>query len=416
MPKRKLKKKVKVLFIAIILLIVLFVVGYYEIHGDVKKLSLKLKGSSKITLELGKKYKEKGAKAYYNKKDISSRVKIIGHVNSKKVGTYNIGYIIKHKMVSKKKMRKVSIVDTVKPVITLVDEEISIYQNSTFEDPGVKATDNYDGDITSKIKTENKVDTSKIGAYEVIYKVEDSSGNSAEAKRIVNVVLDNPNQKVAVLNYHFFYDPEKGEGCNESICEKVSDFRAQLDYLKENNFKTLTMKEFRDFMYGKRAIPEKSVLITIDDGAMGTGKQNGNKLIPILEEYKMHATLFLITGWWDIENYRSPYLDVESHTNEMHKENVCRGVTRGAKMLCLNSDEVLKDLQKSISITKSKQAFCFPFYAYDAKAIEAVKKAGFELAFIGGQRKATRNTNKYLIPRYVILKEATLEDFKKYVN
>ena len=40
---------------------------------------------------------------------------------------------------------------------------------------------------------------------------------------------------------------------------------------------------------------KKSVLITIDDGALGTGIQNGNKLIPILEEYKMHATLFLIT-------------------------------------------------------------------------------------------------------------------------
>ena len=415
--KKKLKRKAKVLIpITIILLIVLFVVGYYEIHGDVKKLSLKLKGPSEITLELGKKYIEKGAKAYYNKKNISPTIKVIGHVNSKKVGKYNIGYKVKYKMVSRKKKRVINIVDTKKPVITLVEDEIDIYQNSTYEEPGVKALDNYDGDISSKIKVDNKIDITKVGTYEVIYKVEDSSGNSAEAKRIVNVVLDNPNQKVAVLNYHFFYDPDKGESCNEEICEKVSDFRSHLEYLKENNFKALTMKEFRDFMYGKRAIPEKSVLITIDDGALGTGKHNGNKLIPILEEYKMHATLFLVTGWWDIKNYQSEYLEVESHTHEMHKENVCRGVTRGAKMLCLNSDEVLKDLEKSISITKSKQAFCFPFYAYNQNAIELVKKAGFELAFIGGQKKATRNTDKYRIPRYVILKQATLEDFKHYVN
>ncbi len=53
------------------------------------------------------------------------------------------------------------------------------------------------------------------------------------------------------------------------------------------------MQEFRDWMYGKKSIFQKrSVLITIDDGAMGTGAHNGNKLIQFLEEYEMHATLF----------------------------------------------------------------------------------------------------------------------------
>ena len=206
------------------------------------------------------------------------------------------------------------------------------------------------------------------------------------------------------------------EVCNESICEKVSDFKSHLDYFKENNFKTLTMQEFRDWMYGITELPLKSVLITVDDGAMGTGTHNGNKLIPILEEYKMHATLFLITGWWDINNYKSPYLDIQSHTNDMHKGGMCSGVSRGAQMLCSSDEEVRNDLKKSIDITKSKLSFCFPFYAYDDRTISLVKEAGFDLAFIGGNTKANRSKDKYHIPRYPIRANTTLQEVINYVN
>ena len=206
------------------------------------------------------------------------------------------------------------------------------------------------------------------------------------------------------------------ETCDESICEKVSDFKSHLDYFKENNFKTFTMQEFRDWMYGITEIPLKSVLITVDDGAMGTGTHNGNKLIPILEEYKMHATLFLITGWWDINNYKSPYLDIQSHTNDMHKGGMCSGVSRGAQMLCSSDEEVRNDLKKSIDITKSKLSFCFPFYAYDDRTISLVKEAGFDLAFIGGNTKANRSKDKYHIPRYPIRANTTLQEVINYVN
>ena len=64
-----------------------------------------------------------------------------------------------------------------------------------------------------------------------------------------------------------------------------------MSYLRDNGYKTLTMSEFNDWMDGKIEIPEKSVLITIDDGAAGTYTH----LPQILNEYQMHATLFLIS-------------------------------------------------------------------------------------------------------------------------
>ena len=223
-------------------------------------------------------------------------------------------------------------------------------------------------------------------------------------------IAENPpqinSQGIAVLNYHFFYDASK-EVCNETICLDTAKFKDHLNYLKENNYKTLTMEEFKRWMYGEIELPEKSVLITIDDGALGTGKHNGNKLIPLLEEYQINATLFLIAGWWDINNYRSPYLTIQSHTFDMHQYGSCGK----GQINCATLEEAKIDLQKSLDIIGNNDSFCFPFYAYSETSLRAVKETGFKLAFVGGMKKATRNSNKFLIPRYPIYSNITMKSF-----
>ena len=232
-----------------------------------------------------------------------------------------------------------------------------------------------------------------------------------EVKEIV-VVKKTNEQEIAVLNYHFFYDSSIGESCNESICLDVSVFRKHLDYLKDNGYKTLTISEFKRWMYNEIELPKKSVLITIDDGAMGTGKHNGNKLIPILEEYNMNATLFLISGWWDVSNYRSNNLDIQSHTFDMHNYGSCGK----GQVVCSTHDQLLEDLKKSLTIVDNNDSFCFPFYSYNQSAIATVKEAGFKLAFVGGSRKAKRSDNKYTIPRYPIHKSHSMQQFINMVS
>ena len=217
---------------------------------------------------------------------------------------------------------------------------------------------------------------------------------------------------VPVLNYHFFYDPTIGEGCDETICLTVQKFREHLEYLKNNGYTALTMKEFTSWIYGEIDVPEKSVLITIDDGAMGTGAHNGNKLIPLLEEYKMHATLFLIAGWWKTENYKSDYLELQSHTYNMHQYGSCGK----GELVCANYEEAKKDLETSLIEIKDNTSFCYPFYSYDDEAIQAIKDLGFKVAFAGGNRNASRNNNKYIIPRYPILSDISLNQFINIVS
>lgn len=406
------------LVVGLIVLVAGGYIVYQTLYLDyINKIEITLNGEKEIQVEVFSEYKDEGAKATFRKKDITNQMKINGDVDTSKIGEYNITYevVYKHKKNSEK--RKIIVVDKIVPELTLSGEDkYTIYIGESWEDPGYSAVDNYDGDITDKVVVDSTLDTNTEGTYTITYTATDTSGNVTTKQREVEVkkkVLIT-SQGIAVLNYHFFYG--EGESCNESICLSTTKFEEQLKYLKDNGYKTLTMDEFVRWMYGQIELPEKSVLLTIDDGAMGTGAHNGNKLIPLLEKYEAHATLFLITGWWDINNYQSDYLDVESHTHDMHNEGFCSGVTRGARMLCSTHDVVLADLKQSAIITGSTNAFCYPFYAYNDSAINIVKEAGFKVAFAGGGYKATRNSNKYAIPRYPIQSNISLNTFVNYIS
>lgn len=217
---------------------------------------------------------------------------------------------------------------------------------------------------------------------------------------------------IAVLNYHFFYDPNTEE-CNESICLKKDLFENHLKYFKDNNYYTASVKDLDLWMDKKINLPLNTVLITVDDGALGTDSH----LIELLEKYDLKGTLFLITGWWSKDKYKSANLDIQSHGNDIHLENYCSGVSRGAKGLCLSKDELVKDLEKSIKkLDGEHTAFCYPFYLYSDTMISAIKEVGFSLAFTGGERKVTRSDNKYKIPRFIIYNGTTVNDLKKILN
>lgn len=213
---------------------------------------------------------------------------------------------------------------------------------------------------------------------------------------------------IGVLNYHFFYD-STNEVCDEIICLKTSKFEEQLKYLKDNNFYTATMKDMSLWMSRKIRLPKKTTVLTVDDGAMGTGIENGNKLIPLLEKYDLHATLFLITGWWPKENYQSPNLEIQSHGDNIHNYT--------NEALYKSKQQLLDDFSLSINkLNGENTAFCYPFYAQNATVRSAVAESGFKIAFVGGNVKANQNNDPYRINRYVVLNSITLNSFINMVN
>ena len=427
MKKRKLKKKV---FAKIFIFLGIFAIiaGSYftfdyvmkEVNGEAKYLMLDLVGDSKVIVKYNEEYKDPGAKSSYKDENLTDKIKVDTNIDLEHVGTYKYKYDVKYKNQEKSVERIIEVIDDEKPTIELIGQKIvTMVEGNPYKELGAKAKDEYDGDLTDKIEIDtSKLDTKKIGSYKVTYKVTDSSGNTTDIERTVNVVKKAAaNKKIAVINYHFFYK-DWSENCHEYLCLRIDRFEEQLKYLKDNGFYTLTIDEFVKWMYGELEIPEKSVLLTVDDGAWGTSKIKGNYLIPLLEKYQMHATLFLITGWWGIDggidNYKSDYLDVQSHTHNFHYAGVCSQYR--SKVNCVSYDDLLKDLKQSIEIVKDTNSFCFPFYEYSETSIKAVKAAGFKVSFIGGYRKASRSDDKYKIPRYPIYDSTSLEQFKNMVN
>ena len=177
------KKKTNLILISIIITIILILIALIIFIFFNPLIKIKLIGKDE-TIEVFTKYKDKGVKIEGTK----NKVKITNKVNTNKLGTYTITYKITHLKTTKIIKRKVKVIDTTKPEITLQGNEVTIYQNDTYNEPGYTATDNYDKDITSKVKVTNNIDNTKAGTYEVTYSVSDSSKNKTEIKRKVNVI------------------------------------------------------------------------------------------------------------------------------------------------------------------------------------------------------------------------------------
>ena len=149
-----------------------------------------INGSNPLTLHVGENYKELGAKAV-DETDGKVNIAISGSVNTTKVGKYIIAYtaVDKAKNIAKKQ-RIINVIakpDTTPPKITLNGGNITIKVGQTYHELGVKAYDDIDGDISSKIVIYNGVNTNKAGIYYVKYSVSDKAGNKATAIRKVTV-------------------------------------------------------------------------------------------------------------------------------------------------------------------------------------------------------------------------------------
>lgn len=216
---------------------------------------------------------------------------------------------------------------------------------------------------------------------------------------------------IAVLNYHFVINKDAGEDklCEpSSICHTDTQFDSHIKYIKDNGYFSITMEELERFIDGKINLPVKSVAITIDDGWFVARANN------ILNNYQVMGTLFLIGYLAPVSDYASPYLEVHSHTWNLHNVSEC-SEGRSA-LLCYDKDTIVTDLKKSRESLNNTPYFCYPFYEYNDNAIEALKEAGFTMALTGGNRKVKINEDKYKVPRYVIYNTTSVDKLASIIS
>ena len=177
---------------------------------DVTAPELRLNGDATITMAVGTEFVDPGYTATDDYDgDVTSKVVISGSVDNSKAGTYELTYTVsdtagnttsKKRTIIFEKLGNLeislgSIVDGVTPQISLKGANpYCMVKGGTYIEPGATATDNVDGNITDKIAVTNKVTGNLMGAFRIVYKVEDSSGNEAIAYRAVIVTTSCPDE------------------------------------------------------------------------------------------------------------------------------------------------------------------------------------------------------------------------------
>ncbi|WP_341517780.1 M4 family metallopeptidase [Bacillus paramobilis] len=125
--------------------------------------------------------------------DLTSKVKVKGEVNISKSGTYVLTYTVtdsKGHEVTARQTVTVKVKEEVKNEIPIlkVPATTIITEGDQFNPMvSVSATDKEDGDLNSKVTYEGTVDTSKAGAFEIIYSVKDSVSNEVHTIKKVLV-------------------------------------------------------------------------------------------------------------------------------------------------------------------------------------------------------------------------------------
>lgn len=170
-----------------------------EYSGNYVKFTLK--GKNKVVAEVHGSYEDQYVVGKVGKNEKFNDIAMISNLNVNKIGTYVVSYILNVSNTHKEYLyRTITVVDSKKPDLELIgDKEININYGETYIEPGYKATDNYDGNLTNNVKVKNRVNTKKEGTYEISYTVVDSSGNKAKeirkviVKKEVKVIKTGPN-------------------------------------------------------------------------------------------------------------------------------------------------------------------------------------------------------------------------------
>lgn len=409
-------KKKKTCFILIIIIILIITGSFFLYKNNKKEKKIQYQHQQEKTL--------KEISNHYNKYVITNKnTNIYQKENNKykKIGTIvkDKKLILKEQKITKNtkyfELQDLNIFLSYKDVDKIDQYEINNrYKNYIPFNENIKTNDitNLYQDNNLIITINNSLDKEIIMKDELGYYVEYNNELYLVKNEDVKETYEKENSTseiattIPVTAYHFIY--LENESCDEMICHPESQIREEFNYLKENNYFTLTTTELRLFMEKKINLPKKSILVTIDDGA------RAEKFLPLLDEYKINTTLFLVSSWYPKEQFASPYMEIASHTHNLHTPGVCPG-GQGSPLKCLDKDKLQADLKASREYLNT-EAFCFPFYEFNDYAIENLKEAGFKMAFIGGMRKATQNDNLFKIPRISIHKDTSLEQYIKYIN
>lgn len=247
-----------------------------------------------------------------------------------------------------------------------------------------------------------------------------------------------------------------GDADNNAIID-VDKFEEQMKWLYDNGYNTLLASEVMEYYTSGEPFPEKSVVITFDDGY----ESNYVYAYPLLQKYGLKANISIIvkpTEDRELNPDDSPYepkslrhltfaqlremmdsglVEVGSHSYDSHGKVVTKA--DGSEEPALVSlaydsesgemetveqyiERIREDIQHSVDVMtqylgEAPAFFAYPYGRYTQELIDVVKDCGFPMAFtVKNGRLDFSVWDVYLLPRYNVDNFFDLEKYEKLLS
>jgi peptidoglycan/xylan/chitin deacetylase (PgdA/CDA1 family) len=96
--------------------------------------------------------------------------------------------------------------------------------------------------------------------------------------------------------YHYVEPwPSDADQLRQGLTVRTEDFAAQMAYLHDHGYVTVSLYDLADAMALGKSLPDKAVVLTFDDGYRSLPDQ----VVPVLKPYGYTGTIFVITQLMD---------------------------------------------------------------------------------------------------------------------
>ena len=219
--------------------------------------------------------------------------------------------------------------------------------------------------------------------------------------------------KLPIIMYHSILKDTSRSG---KYIVTPSTLEADLQYIANNGYTTITMTDLIAYVYENSVLPEKPIIITFDDGHYN----NLGYAVPLLKKYNMKAVISIVgkytdtfsesdeanlnysyLRWKDIEELmNSGIIEFQNHTYNLHSES--NGRMGCSKKLYESEENYRKILSNDIILLQQKfqentgytpNTFTYPFGSISKSSLPIIKNLGFKasLSCSTGVKKKTKN-------------------------
>jgi peptidoglycan/xylan/chitin deacetylase (PgdA/CDA1 family) len=223
-------------------------------------------------------------------------------------------------------------------------------------------------------------------------------------------------QTVPILCYHRF-----GNGASKMIVAP-SQFEAQLAWLAQHNYRVLRLSDLAGFLAGREALPQRSVVITIDDGYESVYRH----AYPLLKKYGFAATLFMYSdfigvgeglSWAQLQEMASSGLiDLQAHS-KTHRNMMERGSGETDAIYRQNIEQELRTprqvLERKLAAAGVRvRHFAYPFGDANDWVLEGMRRNDYELGVTVNPGGNPFYAHPLMLRRTMIFGDHDLDDFK----